>query len=36
VDPTTFAECIDRLVTTLKSNGVIKFVSIASFADADV
>jgi hypothetical protein len=35
-DPSTFAECIGRLVTTLKSNGVIKFASVAPFADADV
>ncbi|XP_062200939.1 chitinase 2-like [Phragmites australis] len=35
-DPATFAECIGRLVTTLKSNGVIKFASIAPFDDADV
>ncbi|KAF8720532.1 hypothetical protein HU200_023785 [Digitaria exilis] len=36
VDPATFAECIGRLVTTLKSNGVIKFASIAPYDNADV
>ncbi|CAN6283220.1 unnamed protein product [Urochloa humidicola] len=35
-DPATFAECIGRLVTTLKSNGVIKFASIAPFDNSDV
>ncbi|CAD6212592.1 unnamed protein product [Miscanthus lutarioriparius] len=35
-DPATFAECIGRLVTTLKSNGVIKFASIAPYGNADV
>lgn len=35
-DPATFAECIGRLVTTLKSNGVISFASIAPFDNADV
>ncbi|RCV43031.1 hypothetical protein SEVIR_9G266200v4 [Setaria viridis] len=36
VDPATFAECVGRLVTTLKSNGVIKMASIAPFDNADV
>ncbi|KAF0933372.1 hypothetical protein E2562_017994 [Oryza meyeriana var. granulata] len=36
VDPATFAECIGRLITTLKSKGVIKFASIAPFDNADV
>lgn len=35
-DPDTFAECIGRLITTLKSDGVIKFASIAPFDNADV
>ncbi|CAL4941817.1 unnamed protein product [Urochloa decumbens] len=35
-DPAIFAECIGRLVTTLKNNGVIKFASIAPFDDSDV
>ncbi|KAF8720531.1 hypothetical protein HU200_023784 [Digitaria exilis] len=35
-DPATFAECIGRLVTTLKNNGVIKFASIAPFDNSDV
>lgn len=35
-DPNTFSECIGRLIKTLKNNGVIKFASIAPFADADV
>ncbi|XP_062206027.1 chitinase 2-like [Phragmites australis] len=35
-DPATFAECVGRLVTTLKSNGVIKFASIAPYDNADV
>ncbi|OEL26045.1 Chitinase 2 [Dichanthelium oligosanthes] len=36
VDPATFSECIGRLLTTLKSNGVIQFASIAPFDDPDV
>ncbi|KAL6641217.1 hypothetical protein ACP70R_019398 [Stipagrostis hirtigluma subsp. patula] len=36
VDPATFAECVGRLVTTLKSSGVIKFASIAPYGNADV
>ncbi|GJN25611.1 hypothetical protein PR202_gb13459 [Eleusine coracana subsp. coracana] len=35
-DPDTFADCIGRLVTTMKSNGVIKFASIAPYDNADV
>ncbi|OMO67610.1 2S globulin [Corchorus capsularis] len=35
-DPDTFAECIGRLITTLKNNGVISFASIAPFDDDDV
>ncbi|KAJ0961471.1 hypothetical protein J5N97_000089 [Dioscorea zingiberensis] len=35
-DPGTFAECIGRLLTTLKSNGVISFASIAPFDDDQV
>ena len=35
-DPATFAECVGRLVTTLKSDGVISFASIAPFDDAGV
>ncbi|XVF05599.1 hypothetical protein REPUB_Repub05bG0186700 [Reevesia pubescens] len=35
-DPETFAECIGRLITTLKNNGVISFASIAPFDDDDV
>ena len=35
-DPDTFAECIGRLIKTLKSNGVISFASIAPFADDQV
>ncbi|KAK9940328.1 hypothetical protein M0R45_016996 [Rubus argutus] len=35
-DPNTFSECIGRLIKTLKNNGVIKFASIAPFADAEV
>ncbi|GJN20618.1 hypothetical protein PR202_gb08016 [Eleusine coracana subsp. coracana] len=35
-DPETFADCIGRLVTTLKSNGVIKLASIAPYDNADV
>ncbi|XP_057731600.1 chitinase 2-like [Arachis stenosperma] len=32
-DPDTFAECIGKLIKTLKENGVIKFASIAPFDD---
>ncbi|KAM7496659.1 hypothetical protein LguiA_021073 [Lonicera macranthoides] len=35
-DPETFAECIERLITTLKNNGVISFASIAPFDDDQV
>ncbi|KAK8952189.1 hypothetical protein KSP39_PZI004247 [Platanthera zijinensis] len=35
-DPDTFAECIGRLVTTLKNQGVISFASIAPFDDDQV
>ncbi|KAJ0984713.1 hypothetical protein J5N97_003069 [Dioscorea zingiberensis] len=35
-DPGTFAECIGRLLTTLKSNGMISFASIAPFDDDQV
>ncbi|XP_021818834.1 chitinase 2-like [Prunus avium] len=35
-DPDTFAECIGRLITTLKNNGVISFASIAPFDDDQV
>ncbi|KAI4386025.1 hypothetical protein MLD38_003998 [Melastoma candidum] len=35
-DPETFTECIGRLITTLKNNGVISFVSIAPFDDDQV
>nr|Q7M443.1 RecName: Full=Chitinase 2; AltName: Full=Tulip bulb chitinase-2; Short=TBC-2 [Tulipa saxatilis subsp. bakeri] len=35
-DPNTFAECIGQLVTRLKKNGVVSFVSIAPFDDAQV
>lgn len=35
-DPNTFAECIGRLIKTLKSNGVVKFASIAPFDDSQV
>ncbi|CAI0544808.1 unnamed protein product [Linum tenue] len=35
-DPQTFAECIGRLITTLKKNGVISFASIAPFDDPEV
>ncbi|KAJ9548344.1 hypothetical protein OSB04_020887 [Centaurea solstitialis] len=35
-DPETFAECIGKLVTTLKKNGVISFASIAPFDDDEV
>lgn len=35
-DPNTFAECIGRLIKTLKNNGVISFASIAPFDDDQV
>ncbi|KAL5831315.1 hypothetical protein ACOSQ4_016669 [Xanthoceras sorbifolium] len=35
-DPDTFADCIGRLVRTLKQNGVISFASIAPFDDDQV
>lgn len=35
-DPHTFAECIGRLIKTLKRNGVISFASIAPFDDDQV
>ncbi|KAI3801441.1 hypothetical protein L1987_29546 [Smallanthus sonchifolius] len=35
-DPVTFAECIGKLITTLKHNGVISFASIAPFEDSEV
>lgn len=35
-DPNTFAECIGRLISTLKSRGIISFASIAPFADDGV
>ncbi|KAL8191657.1 hypothetical protein R6Q57_028388 [Mikania cordata] len=35
-DPETFAECIGKLITTLKNNGVISFASIAPFDDDEV
>lgn len=35
VDPDTFAECMGRLITTLKSKGVITFASIAPFPGVD-
>ncbi|TKY67286.1 Chitinase 2 [Spatholobus suberectus] len=35
-DPDTFTECVGRLIKTLKSNGVIKFASIAPFDDNQV
>ncbi|KAH1115273.1 hypothetical protein J1N35_008651 [Gossypium stocksii] len=35
-DRDTFAECIGKLVKTLKNNGVISFASIALFDDDDV
>ncbi|XP_023733317.1 chitinase 2 [Lactuca sativa] len=34
--PTIFAQCIGRLVTTLKNNRVISFASIAPFDDGEV
>ncbi|KAM3323378.1 chitinase 2 [Capsicum chacoense] len=35
-DSNTFAECIGRLITTLKNNRVISFASIAPYADKEV
>ncbi|KAL3518282.1 hypothetical protein ACH5RR_020871 [Cinchona calisaya] len=35
-DPDTFSDCIGRLISTLKKNGVISFASIAPFDDDDV
>ncbi|XAR60518.1 Chitinase [Bertholletia excelsa] len=35
-DPDTFAQCIGRLIRTLKQNGVISFASIAPFDDDQV
>jgi len=35
-DPNTFAECIGKLITTLKNNGVISFASIAPYDDDEV
>ncbi|XAR59038.1 Chitinase [Bertholletia excelsa] len=35
-DPDTFAQCIGRLITTLKNNKVISFASIAPFDDPNV
>ncbi|KAH0986514.1 hypothetical protein GBA52_013691 [Prunus armeniaca] len=35
-DPATFSECIGKLITTLKNNGVISFASIAPFDDDQV
>ncbi|KAF5803141.1 putative chitinase [Helianthus annuus] len=35
-DPETFAECIGKLITTLKNHGVISFASIAPYDDDDV
>lgn len=35
-DPNTFAECIGRLIKTLKKNGVISFASIAPYDDDQV
>ncbi|KAF9608804.1 hypothetical protein IFM89_011842 [Coptis chinensis] len=35
-DPDTFAECIGKLLTTLKGNGLISFASIAPFDDDQV
>ncbi|KAK1420783.1 hypothetical protein QVD17_22646 [Tagetes erecta] len=35
-DPETFAECIGKLITTLKTNGVIRFASIAPFDHSEV
>ncbi|KAK4358804.1 hypothetical protein RND71_021033 [Anisodus tanguticus] len=35
-DPDTFAECIGKLITTLKNNGVISFASIVLFDNDEV
>ncbi|KAK7312521.1 hypothetical protein VNO77_36431 [Canavalia gladiata] len=35
-DPNTFAECVGKLIKTLKNNGVITFASIAPFDDDQV
>ncbi|XP_057443675.1 chitinase 2-like [Lotus japonicus] len=35
-DPETFADCIGRVIKTLKANGVISFASIAPFDDDQV
>jgi hypothetical protein len=35
-DPETFSECIGKLISTLKNNGVISFASIAPFDDDQV
>ncbi|XP_057549268.1 chitinase 2-like [Amaranthus tricolor] len=35
-DPNIFAECIGRLILTLKTNGLIKFASIAPYDDEQV
>ncbi|KAK6776860.1 hypothetical protein RDI58_027861 [Solanum bulbocastanum] len=35
-DPNTFTECIGKLITTLKNNGVISFASIAPYDDDEV
>ncbi|KAJ0981568.1 hypothetical protein J5N97_009823 [Dioscorea zingiberensis] len=35
-DENTFAECIGRLVKTLKDNGIISYASIAPYEDPDV
>lgn len=35
-DPTTFATCIGKLISTLKGNNVISFASIAPFDDDEV
>ncbi|XP_049367027.1 chitinase 2-like [Solanum verrucosum] len=35
-DPNTFAECIGKLITTLKNNGVISFASIAPYDDDEI
>ena len=34
--PSVFAECIGRLITTLKKNGVVSFASIAPFDNDQV
>ncbi|KAK4441129.1 Chitinase 1 [Sesamum alatum] len=35
-DPKTFSECIGKLISTLKKNGVISFASIAPYDDDEV